>query len=64
MNSEDICGCQLRCLKLILITYFIDDLGKSLLGEDLAATLIALDVIRCRVQTRNINFSRINSNAE
>jgi hypothetical protein len=46
------------------ITYLINDFGKSLLGQDLAAALIVLDVVRCRIQTRNINFSGINSNAE
>jgi hypothetical protein len=45
-------------------SYLFNDLGKPFLGKNLAAALIVLDVVRCRVQTRDIDFSGINSNAE
>jgi hypothetical protein len=44
--------------------YLFDDLSESLFREDFATALIVSNVVRRRVQTRHINFSRINCDAE
>lgn len=44
--------------------YLVYDFSKPLLGENLATAFIVLDVVRGRIQTRDIDFSRIDCDAE